>query len=74
MTATPALNEVPDVLTRRLLSVHAYDAASLMIDADVVDGAKLTDSIARLFADPIAAFLHINNAKPGCYAARADRA
>jgi hypothetical protein len=71
--ATPAVGEVPDVLRRRLLSVRAFDEAGMMLGADVVDGGDLAPAIERFFGDPLVAYLHLHNAKPGCYAARVDR-
>lgn len=64
---------VPDVLAIRLLSVRAFDAAGMMTDADVVDGADLAPLIAPMFADPAVAYLHAHNARRGCFAARIDR-
>lgn len=72
--ARPAAGEVPAVLRRRLLSVRAFDAEGMMADADVVEGAALEPAVARMFARPNVAYLHLHNAKPGCYAARVDRA
>ena len=72
--AHPAAGEIPEVLRRRLLSVRAFDASGMMLDADVVEGRALGPAIARLFADGRVAYLHLHNAKPGCYAARVDRA
>jgi hypothetical protein len=71
--AVPAVNEVPELLRRRPLSIRAYDRDSLMIGADVADGAEFERSVARLFGDPRVAFLHVHFAKPGCYACRVDR-
>ncbi len=67
-------DDVPDVMRRRLLSVRAFDAAGMMIAADVTEGAALEHLIARLFADPAAAYLHAHYARQGCFAARIDRA
>ena len=74
LPASPAINEVPQSLWRRLLSVRAFDGEGMMVDADVVEGHALEAAIARLLGTPDAAFLHLHNAKPGCYAARVDRA
>jgi hypothetical protein len=65
---------VPAMLRRRLLSVRAFDEAGMLVDADVVDGHDLEAMIERLFAHPSAAYLHAHFARPGCYAARIDRA
>ncbi len=67
-------NEVPDLLRLRLLSVRAYDGASLMVDADVVEGRDLELLIERLFDTPGVQYLHVHFARPGCYACRVERA
>ncbi|MEP9359515.1 DUF1203 domain-containing protein [Sphingomonas sp. KR3-1] len=67
-------NRVPEPLAIRLLSVRAFDGAGMMTDAEVVEGAELEPLIARMFADPAVAYLHVHNAKRGCFAARVDRA
>ncbi|MDH4744792.1 DUF1203 domain-containing protein [Sphingomonas sp. CBMAI 2297] len=66
-------NAVPEPLAIRLLSVRAFDAAGMMTDAEVVEGRDLEPLIARFFADPAVAYLHVHNARPGCFAARVDR-
>ena len=72
--AHPAVGEVPEMLRRRLLSVRAFDAAGMMTDADVVDGRALEPALHRMLADGAVAYLHLHNARPGCCAARVDRA
>jgi hypothetical protein len=67
------VDEVPEVLRSRLLSVRGVDEGGMMIDADVVDGAGVERAIPRFFADERVAYLHVHNAKPGCFAARVDR-
>jgi hypothetical protein len=69
-----AVDAVPECLRRRLLSVRAFDAAGLMVDADVVEGPALEATIERFFADPAVAMLHAHYAKRGCYAGRILRA
>jgi hypothetical protein len=56
-----------------LLSVRAYDARDWIVAAEVTPGTELEPLIERLFADPRIAYLHLHNARPGCYAARVDR-
>ncbi|MBL8266165.1 DUF1203 domain-containing protein, partial [Steroidobacter sp.] len=69
-----AVDAVPEQLRARLLSVRAYDQAGMMKAADVVPGTAVEQLIAQLFDNAAVAFLHIHNAKPGCYSARVDRA
>jgi Protein of unknown function (DUF1203) len=68
------VGEVPELIRVRLLSVRAFDASGMMLEADVVEGAEVEPTIERLLANPRAAYLHLHNAKPGCFAARVDRA
>ncbi|MDP1736384.1 MAG: DUF1203 domain-containing protein [Caulobacter sp.] len=74
--ATPARfeDEVPASLAGRLLSVRAYDARGMMIDAEVLEGRELAPLIERFFDNPSVAWLHAHNARRGCFAARIDRA
>lgn len=66
-TAQPQVNEIPQMLRHRLLSVRAYNAAGWMLQAIVVEGTQLEETIQQLFGDPAIQYLHIHNAKPGCY-------
>jgi Protein of unknown function (DUF1203) len=72
--AFPAVGEVPEVLASRLISIRAFDQRHCMTTADVVEGARLAEAIPALLDDPAVAYLHLHNARPGCYAARVTRA
>lgn len=72
--ATPAIDELPESIRLRQLSLRAYDADGAMLAADVCDGTDAAAAIARLFGEPRVAHLHLHNAKRGCYACRVDRA
>ena len=65
--------ELPPYLTRRLLSVRAYDATDGMVEAEVVEGAAAAPLIERFLAREDVAYLHLHFAKRGCYACRVDR-
>lgn len=66
--------DLPPVFAPRLLSVRAYDAAGMMVDADVVEGRQAQAAFQRMLAHSDVAYLHVHNAKRGCYAGRVDRA
>jgi hypothetical protein len=68
-----AVDEVPEVLATRLLSLRAFDGAGMMVVADVVHGGELAPAIRRMFGATRTEYLHVHNAKPGCFAARVDR-
>jgi hypothetical protein len=68
------LNEVPEVMRVRLLSLRGYDHRGMMLDADVVGGQHLKPVIERFFANRDIAYIHVHNAKRGCYSGCIDRA
>jgi len=71
--ATLERNEIPEALRHRLLSVRAFDVAGMIIDADVTEGERLEPLIERMFANDCVDYLHIHNARLGCYLALAER-
>ena len=71
--ARPAVDELPEVLTSRLISIRAFNEDHDMVSADVVAGQDLRQAITAMFEDDQVAYLHLHNAKPGCFAARVDR-
>jgi len=68
------IDDVPAVMRARLLSLRAFDADGMMLDADVVEGAAIEPLIARLLANADVSYIHAHNAKRGCYSGRIDRA
>ena len=69
--AFDGVDMIPEVLRSRLLAVRAFDAEHMMI---VCEGARAADLFERFLANPQASYLHANNAKRDCYAARVERA
>jgi len=70
----PDIDVVPESLKTRLISVRAFDDKHYMINADVVDGSRLGELIQTMLQNTKVAYLHLHNAKPGCFAARVTRA
>jgi hypothetical protein len=69
------VDEIPPVLSvRKAISLRAFDARDMMIDADVVAGAEVEAAVRKFLDDPKVAYLHAHNAGRGCFAARIDRA
>ena len=64
---------LPEQLTRRQLSVRAFDGDAMMIDAAVIDGTELEHSIGAFFDDPETKLLHVHNASRGCWAVTVER-
>ena len=72
--AFDGVDVVPETIPTRLVSVRAFDARHMMIDADVVEGTEAAELFKRLLSNPSASYLHVHNARRGCYAARVQRA
>lgn len=68
------VNEVPEVLRVRQISLRAFDAGHMMVDAALVNGEALPEVIERFLADPAVGYLQAHYATRGCYAARVVRA
>ncbi len=73
-SAHTSVDEVPELLRGRTVSVRAYDKRGLMSDADVARGAELEALIRRLFDSQKVEYLHVHNASRGCFLCRIDRA
>ena len=71
--ATPAPGEIPRMLRHRLLSLRAYDVNGMLVGADVCEGTQLEPRVTGFFADAEVAYLHVHNAKPGCFNCRIER-
>lgn len=68
------IDVIPDVLRRRVLSLRGFDRDGMMVDADLVDGREMESLMARLFAQPAIASIHVHYARRGCYAGLIERA
>ncbi len=71
--AYDAVDVVPEVLRSRLLAIRAFDAEHMMIDAEICDGTQAADLFERFLSNRQTSYLHVHNAKRGCYAARVER-
>jgi Protein of unknown function (DUF1203) len=65
---------LPEQLTRRQLSIRAFDCDAMMIDAAVIDGANLDSTLQQMFADDHTEVVHVHNAGRGCWATNVTRA
>jgi uncharacterized protein DUF1203 len=68
------INQLPPVAQTRLMSARAYNSDGWMMASGVAEGEKLVELIQQLFADDAVSYLHLHNAKPGCYSCKVDRA
>jgi len=67
------LNELPEVMKTRVLSLRAYDENHFLRRADICEGQFSENLIGLFFADPLISYIQIHNAKQGCYACCAER-
>jgi len=72
--ALDVVDQLPEVIRIRPISLRAFNGAGEMLDADLVHGADLIPVIKHFLTNPEVAYLHAHYAKRGCYAARIIRA
>jgi hypothetical protein len=68
------VGQLPPVLRGRPIALRAFDAAGMLVGAELALNDDVAEAIARRFENPEAAYLHAHNAAYGCFAARIDRA
>jgi len=69
----PGVDEVPELLRLRTLSLRAYNREHMLIAGDMAEGTNVEEIINRLLLNPEAAYLHIHSAAMGCYLAHVER-
>ncbi|WP_036113474.1 MULTISPECIES: DUF1203 domain-containing protein [Luteibacter] len=71
--AYDAVDEVPDVIRTRHISLRAFDERGHIADALLVPGTAVEEAVERLFNRGAVRYIHAHYAAYGCYAARIDR-
>ncbi len=74
VAAYEGVDVTPECLLARPISLRAFDAAGIMVDADLAGGREVEAAIRRLLGSPEVDYIHAHYAKRGCYAARIARA
>lgn len=66
-------NELSPALATCLLSLRAFEAHHMMIDADIAEGEAALSLMGRMLGDRNVAYLHAHYARWDCYAGWLDR-
>jgi hypothetical protein len=74
VTASAPRLRVPESFRPRLYSARAYASDGWMVDAEVIEGARLEHGLSRLFAHADVTYIHLHHARRGCFACRVKRA
>jgi len=69
----PEVNQVPQVIHSRMVSIRAFDKQQMMVQADIAQGLEVSEKIQLMLNDKNIEFLHLHYAKHGCYIARVTR-
>jgi len=67
------INEIPEMLSKRLQSLRVYDKNGMMIDAKTLEGKEIRNEIESVFRNEKASYIQIHNANPGCYNCQVNR-
>jgi hypothetical protein len=72
-TATLNINAIPTMLNHRLLSLRGYGKDGIMKQAEITEGSGLREMLNKLFENTDINYIHIHNAKQGCFNCVAER-
>jgi hypothetical protein len=67
------VGEIPDYVRLRQISLRAYDGEHMIVAAEVCAGDAVGAELERQFADPRVSYVHLHNAKRGCFSCLAER-
>jgi hypothetical protein len=67
------INEIPEMLFKRLQSLRVYDKNGMMIDVKTLEGNEIRKEIESIFSNDLANYIQIHNANPGCYNCQVNR-
>jgi hypothetical protein len=73
IASIPAVNEIPTFLNHRYLSLRAYDKDGIMKEALTSEGKDLRTAMTKMFNNSDNSYIHIHNARHGCYLCVAER-
>lgn len=65
--------DVPPSVSRRLISLRAYDADDRMLSGQVSEGDRVAEALTALFDATQTAYVHLHNAGRGCFSCVARR-
>lgn len=68
-----ACNEIPAVMSSRMLSLRAFDAEGMMVDAELATGDAVRLAVLRLLRHREVQHIDAHNALRGCYSGRISR-
>lgn len=68
------INEIPIMFNHRLLSLRGFNKDGIMKDAIAIEGINLKEQLINTFENKEIEYIHIHNAKPGCYNCSVERA
>ncbi len=69
-----APGHIPECVTARQISLRAYDQSHLIVAAEVCAGEDVAEEIERQFSQPQVSYIHLHNAKRGCFSCLVQRA
>ena len=72
-TARPEANEIPEIMLRRPISLRGFDQQHRMIEIGLAEGLEVKQQLEAMFENPQVDYIHLHNALPGCFAAKAIR-
>lgn len=68
------VDQVPEVMTRRVISLRAIDGKGHIVEADLAEGAAIDGTIRKMFENADVDYIHAHYAQRGCFSGLIERA
>jgi len=68
------VDQVPEVMTRRVISLRAIDGKGHIVEADLAEGGAIDGTIRKMFENCDVEYIHAHYAQRGCFSGLIERA
>lgn len=68
------INNVPESIKLRQVSIRAFDSNGMMTEADCISGEKVAPLLSSMLSNPEVAYIQVHTAERGCFLAQVERA
>ena len=68
------VDRVPELMRRRPIALRGFDREHMLCDASIAEGDDIESAIESMLGSPQVDYIQAHYARPGCYAARIERA
>ena len=72
-TKNCSINQVPETIRNRPVSIRGYDNRHMMVEANAVEGCESKQAIQKILANSDVSYIQVHTAKQGCFLTNVER-